>query len=123
LPSGRTARIGNEGLASSFYNNKDEPIAEALVKILLESGQEIPDFLADRKPAEGELLVFDDDSGADDDEEEGTGKGDDAWGGGDGTANGEGGDGGDAWSSVKPAAVALAAGNDDWDANNDKGGW
>ena len=120
MPSGRTARIGNEGLASSFYNNKDEPIAEALVKILLESGQEIPDFLADHKPAEGELLVFDDDSGADDDEEEGTGKGDDAW---DSAANGDGGDGGDAWGSVEPVAAAHAADNNNWGADNDKGGW
>ena len=91
-----------------------------MVKILLESGQEIPEFLADRKPAEGELLVFDDDSGTDDDEEEGTGKGGDAWGSGGSAANGDGGDGGDAWGSVKPVA---AADNNNWGADNDKGGW
>ncbi|KAI9841281.1 MAG: hypothetical protein M1837_000817 [Sclerophora amabilis] len=42
---GRTARIGNKGLATSFYNDKNEDIAEMLVKTLLETKQEIPDFL------------------------------------------------------------------------------
>jgi hypothetical protein len=94
-----------------------------LVKILLESGQEIPDFLADQKPAEGELLVFDDDSDADDDEEEGTGKGDDAWGSGGSAANGDCGGGGDAWGLVKPVVATPAADNNNWDTGNDKGGW
>jgi ATP-dependent RNA helicase DDX3X len=114
--SGRTARIGNEGLATSFYNDKDEPIAEALIKILLECGQEIPDFLEDQKPAEGEPLVFDDDSGADDDEEA-AGDGGDTWGNGDDTKNG-GNDSGDAWGSGKPVVA-----NDNWDAGETKGGW
>jgi len=42
---GRTARAGNQGLATSFYNNKNEPIAPQLTKILQECSQEIPDFL------------------------------------------------------------------------------
>jgi hypothetical protein len=91
-----------------------------LVKILLESGQEIPDFLADKKPAEGELLVFDDDSGTDDDKKEGTGEGDDAWGCGGSAANA---DGGDAWGSVNQVAAESAMDNNNWDAGNDKGGW
>lgn len=81
---------------------------------MLECGQEIPDFLADHKPAEGEPLVFDDDSGADDDEGEGTGGGD--------AGNGDG-DGSDDWGSVKPVAATLVVDNDNWDAGNDKGGW
>ena len=40
--AGRTARIGNEGLATSFYNDRDESMADYLVKILVESKQEIP---------------------------------------------------------------------------------
>jgi ATP-dependent RNA helicase DDX3X len=93
-----------------------------LTKILLECGQEIPDFLADQKPAEGEPLVFDDDSGADDDEEEGPRYGSDAGGGGSNTGNGDG-DDSNVWGSVKPVAATLVADNDNWDACNDKGGW
>lgn len=33
------------GLATSFYNDKDDTIAEALVMTLLETRQTIPDFL------------------------------------------------------------------------------
>ncbi|TVY81426.1 ATP-dependent RNA helicase ded1, partial [Lachnellula suecica] len=42
---GRTGRIGNTGIASSFYNDRDSDIAEVLVKTLLETHQAIPDFL------------------------------------------------------------------------------
>ena len=58
---GRTARIGNVGLSTSFYNDKDEGLAEDLVKLLVECDQEIPDFLEGYRPA-GEL-EFHDDSG------------------------------------------------------------
>ena len=67
---GRTARIGNEGLATSFYNERDEGLADDLVKILMESGQEIPDFLEDHKP-EGAELQFDDDTDDEGQAEEG----------------------------------------------------
>ena len=33
---GRTGRIGNQGLATSFYNDRDEDLAQALVNILVE---------------------------------------------------------------------------------------
>jgi ATP-dependent RNA helicase DDX3X len=42
---GRTARIGNVGLATSFYNERDEGIAEDLAKLLTECKQNIPNFL------------------------------------------------------------------------------
>ncbi|KAL4800551.1 P-loop containing nucleoside triphosphate hydrolase protein [Aspergillus venezuelensis] len=58
---GRTARIGNEGLATSFYSEKDSDIAPDLVKILMESKQNIPDFLSEYKPA-GEVVNFHDDT-------------------------------------------------------------
>ncbi|KAJ5124158.1 DEAD/DEAH box RNA helicase [Penicillium bovifimosum] len=72
---GRTARIGNEGIATSFYNEKNEEIAQDLVKNLIECKQIVPDFLEEFRP-EGEL-VFDDDS---DDEffEQGSAAGTDA---------------------------------------------
>ncbi|TVY31493.1 ATP-dependent RNA helicase [Lachnellula subtilissima] len=47
---GRTGRIGNLGLATSFYNERDADLAEPLVKVLLETGQGIPDFLAEHIP-------------------------------------------------------------------------
>ena len=59
---GRTARIGNLGMATSFYNDKNEDIADALVKLLLETKQPIPDFLEGYKPEDEENLTFDDDT-------------------------------------------------------------
>ncbi|PTU21840.1 hypothetical protein P175DRAFT_0500719 [Aspergillus ochraceoroseus IBT 24754] len=64
---GRTARIGNEGLATSFYNDQDSEIAPELVQILIESKQKIPDFLETYKP-EGGVVNFHDDT---DDEDNG----------------------------------------------------
>ena len=79
---GRTARIGNEGIATSFYNNRNEELGAALTKVLIESQQIVPDFLAQFKPAEGEELDFEDDS---DDEDasggvETSGGNNDGWG-------------------------------------------
>lgn len=59
---GRTARIGNVGLATSFYNEKNEDIAQALVRILLETNQVVPDFLEAYKPEDETKLDFDDDT-------------------------------------------------------------
>ncbi|PKY07867.1 DEAD/DEAH box RNA helicase [Aspergillus campestris IBT 28561] len=76
---GRTARIGNEGLATSFFNNdRDVDLAPDLVKILMESKQNIPDFLDTYKPAEEEGVKFDDDTDDEGGEENGNG-GNDAW--------------------------------------------
>ncbi|KAH8690538.1 putative DEAD/DEAH box RNA helicase [Talaromyces proteolyticus] len=50
---GRTARIGNEGFATSLYNERNSDIAPALVKLLIEAGQEVPDFLEEYKPEGG----------------------------------------------------------------------
>jgi ATP-dependent RNA helicase DDX3X len=47
---GRTARMGNEGIATSFYNSRNEDLAPDLVKILIESKQEVPDFLQEFVP-------------------------------------------------------------------------
>lgn len=51
---GRTARIGNHGLATSFYNEGNEGFAEDLVKLLVESSQEVPEFLESFRP-DGEI--------------------------------------------------------------------
>ncbi|KAL4754840.1 hypothetical protein BDW72DRAFT_200509 [Aspergillus terricola var. indicus] len=59
---GRTARIGNEGLATSFYSDKDSDLGPDLVKILIEAKQPVPDFLSKFKPAEGAGIDFHDDT-------------------------------------------------------------
>ncbi|KAJ4989848.1 DEAD/DEAH box helicase [Stagonosporopsis vannaccii] len=70
---GRTARIGNEGKATSFYNERNEDIGEDLVKILLESKQEVPDFLDQFKPEDPDTIVWRD--GTDDESDDGLGGG------------------------------------------------
>ena len=98
---GRTARIGNIGLATSFFTDRNEDLGEALTKVLIESGQPVPDFLEQHKPDDEEApLQFDDES---EDEDEANGSdGGAAWGGNDddtksdGTEN-PGGDN-DAWA-------------------------
>nr|XP_036588886.1 DEAD/DEAH box helicase [Colletotrichum truncatum]KAF6800528.1 DEAD/DEAH box helicase [Colletotrichum truncatum] len=47
---GRTGRMGQRGIATSFYTERDEPIASVLVRTLLETGQTVPEFLAPYKP-------------------------------------------------------------------------
>jgi len=43
---GRTGRVGNHGLATSFFNDADSMMAADLVEILKESNQPVPDWLA-----------------------------------------------------------------------------
>ncbi|KAL6713458.1 hypothetical protein ACLMJK_008923 [Lecanora helva] len=102
---GRTARIGNTGVATSFYNERNEDIAESLTKLLLETRQEVPEFLENYKPAEGEQLQFDDDTD-EEGEEAGAGGG---WGGG-GETNGADAAMGDAWDG----GAATSADDDAW---------
>jgi len=64
---GRTARIGNLGLATSFYNESNEDLADDLVKIFVENKQQVPDFLQDRVPEKVEW----DEQGTDDETEVG----------------------------------------------------
>ncbi|KAF2691836.1 DEAD-domain-containing protein [Lentithecium fluviatile CBS 122367] len=66
---GRTARIGNEGKATSFYNDRNDDIAPDLCKILIESKQEIPDFLEQYKPEDTGNIQWHD--GTDDESEAG----------------------------------------------------
>lgn len=105
MQTGRTARIGNEGLATSFYNDKDSELAPDLVKILIESKQKIPDFLEQYRPA-GDVATFDeDDTDHEDNAENGTGD----------DFNANNGDTGDAWGA--PAAdppASVDAPQDDW---------
>lgn len=97
---GRTARIGNLGLATSFYNERNEDIAEALTKVLMETNQVVPDFLESYKPENEEKLKFDDDT----DDEGDDAVGGDAWGGAAPTNGATNGDAsGDTWGSEAPA--------------------
>jgi len=47
----RTARIGNAGLATSFFNDRNEDIADDLVYAHIDSKQQFPDYLENRIPA------------------------------------------------------------------------
>ena len=72
---GRTARIGNKGKATSFYDPaRDEEMALPLVKILLESGCAVPDFLEEYVP-EGGVVTFEDDESDDEDAADGDNEG------------------------------------------------
>lgn len=42
---GRTGRVGNLGLATSFFNDKNRNIAGDLYELMVETKQDIPDFL------------------------------------------------------------------------------
>ncbi|KAL5444552.1 hypothetical protein PMIN07_004997 [Paraphaeosphaeria minitans] len=66
---GRTGRIGNEGKATSFYNDRNEDVAPKLVKLLLEAKQEVPDFLEMHKPEDPANIEWND--GTDDESEAG----------------------------------------------------
>ncbi|XP_055638078.1 ATP-dependent RNA helicase bel [Toxorhynchites rutilus septentrionalis] len=44
---GRTGRMGNLGVATSFFNEKNRNVAHGLVRLLQETQQEIPTFLED----------------------------------------------------------------------------
>jgi ATP-dependent RNA helicase DDX3X len=104
-------------LASSFYSDRDEPIASVLTRTLMETNQEIPDFLQSYVPegATADNLKFEADS---DFEEEAVGTGGGGWGAGGDDAgdvgNNDAGAGGGGWGT----------GGDDTGANgNDTGGW
>ena len=57
---GRTARIGNEGKATSFYNDRNEELAPKLAKLLIETKQVVPDFLEMYKPEDPDNLKWND---------------------------------------------------------------
>lgn len=110
--SGRTGRIGHRGIATSFFSEKDEPLGSVLTRTLLETDQEIPDFLQQYVP-EGDAranLKFEADSDFDpndyaDGADAGAGGAGDAWGTGDG-ANAA---AGDAWGTDENSHAATVA--------------
>nr|KAK5448799.1 hypothetical protein LTR18_001887 [Exophiala xenobiotica] len=128
---GRTARIGNEGLATSFYNDKDEGMGPFLTKILMENNQEIPEFLQHFKPEDG-ILNFDEEEEDPDMVTTDGGPDGAAWGSGEGgnaNAVGDTGAAGDTWGSGTGNAAAPApaetwgtTGGDTFGASS-TGGW
>lgn len=116
IVSGRTGRIGHRGVATSFYTDRDEPIADVLVRTLLETGQDVPPFLESYVPQGDarEHLKFETESDYDPNdfggaagEDSGT-----AWGasGGDDTSGAGGGDSGGAWGATDAAATTTDTG-------------
>jgi ATP-dependent RNA helicase DDX3X len=123
---GRTARIGNEGKATSFYNDRNEDIAEDLVKILLESKQDIPDFLEDKIPEDRDNIEWND--GTDDEDEDlgfgapvadGFGGGDAGFGGGDAGFGGADAGFGSVDASFGGADIGFSADAGDFNADSD----
>ena len=113
---GRTARIGNEGLATSFYNEKDEAMGPFLTKILMECGQEVPEFLQHFRPEDG-VLNFDEEDELEDDTVENTDDGQDGgdgWGGADNKTPDNA--GGEAWGAADSSASGPA---DTWGTTNE----
>lgn len=105
---GRTARIGNKGLATSLFNDRNTDIGPDLVKVLLECEQTVPEYLQGDIPEDGKIEFHDD---TDDEDEEDAG----GWGGG--------GDGG--WGASNDDGGDGAAANNGWGASNDNNsnGW
>ncbi|KAK6856864.1 ATP-dependent RNA helicase DED1 [Apiospora arundinis] len=116
---GRTGRIGNRGTAISFYTERDEPLAQLLTFTLLETKQEVPDFLQQYVPENYEAgagandLKFEDDSDEIEDEPAGgSGGGDDgAWGAADDAP------GGDSWGGGGDSSTA--GGDSAWGGGGD----
>ncbi|KAL1860407.1 hypothetical protein VTK73DRAFT_7353 [Phialemonium thermophilum] len=99
---GRTGRIGHLGKAISFYSDRDEPLASVLTRTLIETNQEIPDFLKAYVP-EGitrENLKFEADS--DFDESEAANNPGGGWGAAD-KNDGEAGNNGGGWGGAAQA--------------------
>ena len=108
---GRTARIGNDGFATSFFDvERDEDVGPLLVKMLIEAGQEIPEFLSEAfAPAEGEATNFEDES--EEEVKEPAGGDGGAW---DDNASGGGGGGdGDARNDANDANASSGNGSDE----------
>lgn len=73
---GRTGRIGHVGAAFSWFNDRDAELGPALVNLLLETEQEVPEFLEQFKPEGGKAEFHDDtDDEADTDADAGGGAG------------------------------------------------
>lgn len=47
---GRTGRIGNRGLATAFFNDRNSDMGTAIVEQLIEMKQHVPDFLEEYRP-------------------------------------------------------------------------
>lgn len=94
---GRTGRIGHRGVATSFFTDRDEAIASVLTRTLLETNQDIPDFLQSYIPdnyANGIKVKFETESDFDPNDVAGAGDAQGGGWGGDETANPDSGAGG-----------------------------
>ncbi|KAM3525124.1 hypothetical protein NHJ13051_004171 [Beauveria bassiana] len=110
---GRTGRIGHRGVATSLFTDRDEPIASVLTRTLLETNQEIPDFLQIYKPEvlPGKAIKFETESDYDPNEVQDGGQ--------DTGEVGETGETGDAWGGAAQAengAVPQSAAWGEWNS-------
>lgn len=118
---GRTGRIGHKGHATSFYNERNEELAPALVNILLETEQPVPDFLEQFKPESGQPDFTED---VTDDEEEAEPGYVTAGGAGAGAGAGAFSEApADAWGTGAAASTTVAAEADAWGASTGDAAW
>ncbi|TKA52778.1 hypothetical protein B0A55_12521, partial [Friedmanniomyces simplex] len=113
---GRTARMGHQGLATSFYNERDEELGPALVNLLVESECKVPDFLAHLKPEEGADIDFDDNTDEEGEAEEGAG-------GFGGEEDASGVTAGAAWGATEDGACGFGGEEDAGDVTATGSGW
>lgn len=99
--------MGSAGRATSFYSDRDEPLAPLLTLTLMETGQHVPEFLEQYKPEGDVELKFEENT----DDEAGSEMG------GDGNGEGWGGVAGDNHQSAEdwggPTATTQAT-TDEW---------
>lgn len=112
---GRTARIGHRGLATSFYNDRNEDLAQDLVNILAECECPIPEFLAHLAPEDGNIQFGDDTDDENEDGEDGGAAVGGAWGGGDDAAAG-------GWGAASAEPEPEAAADTGFSADQSGGG-
>ncbi|KAH6605611.1 dead deah box rna helicase, partial [Trichoderma cornu-damae] len=116
---GRTGRIGYRGVATSLFTDRDEAMASVLTRTLLETNQEIPDFLQQHVPesySSGTKVKFETESDFDPNDVAGAGDAEGgAWvGDGNASADSAGGDGGgDGWGASGGDGEAANSG-DGW---------
>ncbi|KJZ79385.1 hypothetical protein HIM_01536 [Hirsutella minnesotensis 3608] len=125
---GRTGRIGHRGVATSLWTERDEPMASVLTRTLLETKQEIPEFLQPYVPESSKPLKFETESDFDPDDlgvVADVGGGGDSWG-----ADGADANAGSGWGGSGASANANGGDAGGWgggastNANGgDAGGW
>ena len=55
LRIGRTGRMGNLGLATSFFNDKNQNLVKELVELIVEANKDLPSWLEEMSLDKGNM--------------------------------------------------------------------